>query len=109
MKVISQHTSAEIGMFDVAIRFKPYKGDHEEIDNEAYLNEICQWVVDSFTKHFVILEKVENIIAGGYMDNKQGWESHGSKVNRRDHSKGATYELRCCDADAFAFLLKWQC
>lgn len=108
MKVISQDTSDAVGMFDIAIHFKPYKPNVGEMDNEAYLNEICQWIVSSFSKHFVLLEHADSIVVGGYVDNKQAWERHGSKVDRTEHSKSATYELRCHDADAFAFLLKWQ-
>lgn len=107
MKLISQGTTDNIGMFDVAICFKPFKGN-DDIDHEAYLNEICQWIVDSFTGHFVVLEKVQTIVAGGYVDNRHGWEINGSKANRKEHASHATYELRCSDVDAFAFLLKWQ-
>ena len=109
MKIISTDSDTNIGLFDVAICFKPYSrptGFGE--DNEAYLNHICQWVVDTFTGNFVILEKVETIVAGGWIDNMVGWETHNRAVNRKEHSKTAVYELRCKYSDATAFLMKWS-
>ena len=108
MKLVSTTTDIQtIGMFDISIRFKPYKGN-VLIDNEKYLNEICEWVVNTFTKNFVIIEHADAKIAGGWIDNKYGWESCGSTVNRSEHSQLAVYELRCHDTDATAFLLRWS-
>jgi hypothetical protein len=109
MKIISSDSDANIGLFDVAICFKPYSRDTNfGEDNEAYLNHICQWVVDTFTGNFVILEKVETIVVGGWIDNKFGWDKHNQSVNRSEHSKTAVYELRCKNSDATAFLMKWS-
>lgn len=107
MKLISTSTDRTIlGMFDIAFYFKPYKGN-ANIDNEQYLNEICEWVVNSFTNNFVIIEHVDTHVAGGWTNNQTGWERSGFKVDRSKHSSMATYELRCHDVDASAFMLRW--
>lgn len=107
MKIISTTDSnGTLGMFDIAIRFKPYKGN-TVIDNEEYLNEICEWVVNTFSKNFVIIEHVDTIVAGGWIDNRHGWDQQRSQVDRSNHSANAVYELRCVDADATAFMLRW--
>lgn len=108
MKIISTSVdSITLGMFDLSIRFKPYKGN-EDIDNEKYLNEICDWIVHAFNHNFVIIEHTDNLIAGGWVDNKKGWKKNGFKVDRTQHSQLAEYELRCHDSDATAFLLRWS-
>ena len=107
MKIVSRESRNDIGLFDVAICFKPYKGD-EDIDHEEYLNEICGWISNSFTRNFVVIESVSTRIAGGWVDNRYGWEINESKVNRNEHAALATYELRCCQEDATAFLLRWS-
>ena len=107
MKIISTSSNDALGMFDIAIRFKPYT-DNILIDNEKYLNEICEWVANAFTKNFVIIEHVDTIVAGGWIDNRHGWEQQESKVNRSNHSGNAVYELRCHYSDSTAFMLKWS-
>lgn len=97
----------ELGMFDIGIKFKPYKGN-EHIDHEQYLNEICEWICNTFTNNFVVIEHVATNVAGGWTNNKHGWERNNCKVNRSNHSALATYELRCHDTDATAFMLKWS-
>jgi hypothetical protein len=106
MKIVKRESREDIGMFDTAICFKPYKGN-EDIDNEEYLNEICGWICNTFTRNFVVIECVETRVAGGWVDNKKGWQHNGSKVDRKEHAGLATYELRCCDSDATAFFLRW--
>ena len=79
-----------------------------EKDNEEYLNEICGWMAETFTSNYIVIERVDNNIAGGWVDNKLGWEKAGHKVDRSQHSRLAEYELRCMASDATAFLLRWQ-
>jgi hypothetical protein len=110
VKIISINTSVEnpeIGMFDYAITFKPYD-EKTDPNNEDYLNQICEWVVNSFNYNFVIIEHASSIVAGGWVDNKDGWMHNNSKVDRNRHSSLASYELRCHSVDASLFKLRWS-
>ena len=96
-------------MFTNVIRFQPQTDDNEsDYPYEDSLNHICSWISLNFKENFVVLEKTSHRVAGGWADNAKGWRIQKSKVDRREHSITAVYELRCMGPDATLFMLKWN-
>ena len=109
IKILSHRTpTAGRMMFTNVIRFQPQTNDDRaDYPYEDSLNRICSWISLNFEENFVILEKTRHRIAGGWADNKKGWQIQKYKVDRMEHSTTAVYELRCMGADATLFMLKW--
>ena len=110
IKVLSHRKPSDrsMMMFTNIIRFQPRTDDDEaDYPYEDSLNQICSWISNNFKENFVVIEKTSNRIAGGWADNKKGWRLQKNKVDRREHSITAVYELRCHGPDATLFMLKW--
>lgn len=110
IKILSHTGPTESMMFTNIIKFKPSADDSSDDVHYPYevaLNQICNWIALNFCENFIIIEEASARIAGGYVDNKQGWKAQKFKVNRSEHAFSSIYELRCMGVDATAFLLKW--
>jgi hypothetical protein len=78
-------------------------------DIEIEVNNICEWVSNTFAENFVVLEHCHTRIAGGNVDNKSAWSKYGiDRDIEYNPSSIDYYELRCCESDAMLFMLKFK-
>lgn len=95
-------------MFTDVIHFKISINPESE-EHNLELNSICEWVVETFSDNWVVLEFMDRRIAGGWGEmSKQGWEDAGREVDRSDNPYIDYYELRCYAKDATLFLLRYS-
>jgi hypothetical protein len=112
MNIINRpNLDSSIG-WDQLITFDFYDRDiviNREIENA---HTVCEWVSNTFANNFVILEYGHKRIAGGYVDNKGGWDFQNDPDLEKDKDYVCryiidSYELRCTPEDATMFLLKY--
>jgi hypothetical protein len=96
----------DVIQFELNIR--EVRGDRElEAVGQELIDELAGWCSQNLRDNFILIEHASVRIAGGWVDNRDGWEKEGSRVRRDDYAWQSRYELRCSGTDANWFLLKW--
>jgi hypothetical protein len=103
-----QNIDDKINFTDIIV----FKLTLSKMNNKKYqkkLDSICLDCSKNFKHNFIILEKVSARIAGGYLDNHEGWvKGEKGTVHRSDYAWQAKYELRCMGTDATYFMMRWS-
>lgn len=73
---------------------------YDEINDESYFEKLLKWICYTFKKHFVVIMKTEEIVAGGCVDNTFSYQNRQFK----------TYRLivNCHEPDAVLFKMMFQ-
>ena len=98
-KVTDKEDLIAAGFWESVYRFRI-------IEPNTNIKEIAKWMSFNFAEGFVLISVNSQRIAGGYVDNKEGWKSQENAPE--DESYNIYYELRCSESDGTLFLLKYQ-
>ena len=102
-KIIDKETGSGFGAH---LFFNFDNEDFNSGSDRKRINEVCGWISNTFSEGFVLIERGDNLIAGGCVNNAEAW-SDFLKDGKPIHPGVHSYELRCEKSDLTAFLLKY--